>query len=81
MVQFLTLEVTRRGSLSSLKIVCHPTTGGKEEDAILDPTCTVGHALLVGSPVTMAAGVKAGEVLGGVSSSLLWGWLVVWDRF
>ena len=48
--QVLMLAATRRGSFPSLKVVCQPTSGRKE-DAILDLTWAVGRASLVGSRI------------------------------
>ena len=64
------LEVTGRGLFPSINVVCHPIAGGEEEEAILDPTCTVGRAPLVGFWINMAVVVGVRGVL-GVSLSLL----------
>lgn len=65
----------RKGSFSSINVVCHPVVGGEEEEATLDPTYTVRRALLIGSRITTTVMVGDEGVL-GVSSSLLKGWLV-----
>lgn len=70
------VEVTGKGSLLSMKVVYHPTARGDEEEAILDPTCMIRRAPLVGSLITTATVVGARGVLVGVSSSLLWVYLV-----
>lgn len=61
--------------------MCHPTVAKAKKDAMLDPTYTARHALLVSSRVPKAAEVKARKVLGGVSSGLTKGWSVVRGLF
>ena len=68
--QVLTLAVIGRGSLSSLKVVCQPTSGC-EEDSTLDPTRVVGRASLVGSRIVIPSDARGGEVLEGASSVTL----------
>ena len=65
------VEVTGRGSLPSMKVVCHPAAGGEKEEATLDPTCTVGRVLLASFLITTTAAVGAGGVLGEAFSGLL----------
>lgn len=79
--QFLNLEVTGRSLFSSIKVACHPTARGANEDATLDPTCPVRCAPLVDSQMTTATGVEAGGLLGGVSSGLTGDWTVVRGLF
>ena len=57
-------------------MVCHPTVEGEEEEDTLDPTYTVGRALLAGSRIITAVTLGVGGVLGRVSSGLLGGWSV-----
>ena len=70
------VEVTSKGSFLSINMVCHPTVEGEEEEDTLDPTYTVGRALLAGSRITTAVALGVGGVLGRVSSGLLGGWSV-----
>ena len=74
------VEVTSKGSFLSINVVCHPTVEGEEEEATLDPTYTVGWALLAGSRITTAVALGVGGVLGRVSSGPLGGWSV-WRGF
>ena len=74
--QVLTLTVTGRGSFSSLKMVCQPTSGRKE-DSTLDPTCAVGRASLVGSRMTIPLDARGGGVFGGASPEPLGVWSIV----
>ena len=69
------MEVARKGSFPSIKVVCHLAVGGEEEEATLNLTYIVGRVLPIGSWITTAAVVGAG----GVSSGLLGGWLVWWS--
>jgi len=55
-----------KGSLLSKNVVCHPATRREEEEAALDPTCTVGRVPLVGSLITTAVMERAGGILEGV---------------
>ena len=72
-----------RGSFPSLKMVCQPTSGRKE-DSTLDPTCAVGRASLVGSRMTIPLDARGGGVFGGASPEPLGVWSIVrclfWER-
>lgn len=70
--QVLTLTVTGKGSLPSLKVVCQPTSSG-EEDATLKPTWAVGWMLPVGSRIVIPPRAREGGFLEGGSPRTLGG--------
>ena len=74
--QVLTLAATRRGSFPSLKVVCQPTSGRKE-DAIIDLTWAVSRASLVGSRIVIPPNTRGRGILEGASPETLGGCSVV----
>ena len=53
-----------------MKVLCHLIGDGVEEEAMFEPTSTVGRIFVSGSWVVKGAMVGAGGVLEGASSGL-----------
>ena len=70
--QVLMLAVTRKGSFSSLKVICQPIYG-QEKDVMLDSTWAVGPVSLVGSQILIPPDTRGGEVLKRASPETLGG--------